>query len=102
MVLTNIGIRINTSYKNPFMPIGISFFTFQALSYVFEIYKKKITTEKNILIYAAYVTFFPTILSGPIERPNSLLQQIKQLGQKGFEFDNVRNGIVLAIWGGVH
>ena len=99
-ILSCIGININVNFKNPFMPIGISFFTFQALSYVFEVYKKKMGTEKNIFFYATYVTFFPTILSGPIERPNGLLQQIKELGQKGFEFSNVRNGIVLAIWGG--
>ena len=63
-ILRATGLELNTRSINPLMPIGISFYTFQSLSYVFEIYRKKLNTEKNLLLYAAYVTFFPTILSG--------------------------------------
>ena len=95
-----LGTEIQVKYRSPFMPIGISFFTFQTLSYVFDVYREKTDVEKNIFRYAAYATFFPTILSGPIERSESLLEQIKNLGSKGFHMQNIRNGMVLTIWGG--
>lgn len=98
-ILRAAGIEVHTRSISFLMPIGISFFTFQSMSYVFEIYNKKMTTEKNILLYAAYVTFFPTILSGPIESPHNLLEQIKHIGQIRFQFENIRNGIVLVLSG---
>lgn len=81
------------------MPLGISFYTFQALSYVFEVHKKKISPENNFIRYAAYVTFFPTILSGPIERPQGLLTQIRELSGIRFDFNNFQNGLTLILYG---
>lgn len=98
-ILRATGLELNTRSINPLMPIGISFYTFQSLSYVFEIYRKKLNTEKNLLLYAAYVTFFPTILSGPIESPHNLLSQIKKIDQIGIRFENIQKGIILILSG---
>ncbi|MCM1237165.1 MAG: MBOAT family protein [Ruminococcus flavefaciens] len=98
-ILKTAGIETHTYAANLLMPIGISFFTFQSLSYVFEVYNKKMYAERNLLLYAAYVTFFPTILSGPIESPHNLLEQIKHIGKIRFQFENIQNGIVLFLTG---
>ncbi len=95
-----IGITSFQKRKQLFMPIGISFFTFQAMSYVFDIYKRKINSENNLLLYATYVTFFPTILSGPIERPATLLEQIKKVNNKKTLFRDFKAGLFLVMWGG--
>ena len=81
------------------MPLGIYFYTFQALSYVFEVYKKKIAPENNFIRYAAYVTFFPTMLSGPIERPEGLFAQIRELSDIRFDFNHFQNGSTLVLYG---
>lgn len=60
------------------LPVGISFYTFQTLSYVIDVYRKSIPAEKNLLYYALFVTFFPQLVAGPIERPENLLPQLKQ------------------------
>lgn len=66
------------SYKNLFVQLGVSFYSLQALSYVIEIYKKKYVLEKNFFKIALYICFFPTIISGPIERPQNLLKQLSE------------------------
>ncbi len=98
-ILSVLGTGTQGHSVSPLMPIGISFFTFQSLSYVFEVYYKRTNTERNILRYAAYITFFPTILSGPIESPQKLLEQVKHIGELRFRFENIRNGIVFALSG---
>lgn len=80
-------------------PIGISFFTFQALGYFIDVYQKKIMPEKNIFRYAAFVSFFPVITSGPISRADSLLVQMQDENGKCFSFDNVCRGAVIALYG---
>ncbi|MBO4572390.1 MAG: MBOAT family protein [Clostridia bacterium] len=60
------------------LPIGISFYSFQALSYVIDVYKKKTEPEKNFFIYALFVSFFPQLVAGPIERPEDLIPQLKK------------------------
>ncbi len=59
------------------LPVGISFYTFQTLSYVIDVYRKNIPAEKNFIYYALFVTFFPQLVAGPIERPENLLPQLK-------------------------
>lgn len=59
------------------LPVGISFYTFQTLSYVIDVYRKSISAEKNFFYYALFVTFFPQLVAGPIERPENLLPQLK-------------------------
>ena len=81
-ILSCIGININVNFKNPFMPIGISFFTFQALSYVFEVYKKKMGTEKNIFFYATYVTFFIRFYQDRLNVQTAYYSKSKNLAKK--------------------
>ena len=69
------GLEINASTLKIILPIGISFYTFSALSYIIDIYQGKILATKDILSYSAYVMFFPSILSGPINRATSQLPQ---------------------------
>ena len=69
------GITITVSTLNIILPVGISFYTFSALSYSIDVYQRKIYPTKDIIAYLAYVTFFPSILSGPINRANMQLPQ---------------------------
>lgn len=72
------------------LPVGISFYTFQTLSYAFDIYSGKIKAEKNIGYYALYVSFFPQLVAGPIERPENLLPQLKV--SHSFSLENLAKG----------
>ncbi len=79
------------------LPVGISFYTFQALGYTLDVYKGKVKSEKNIVTYALFVTFFPQLVAGPIERTGHLLPQFKV----NHSFDPVRvaDGLKLIVWG---
>ena len=79
------------------LPVGISFYTFQALSYTMDVYQGEIYAEKNFLQYALFVSFFPQLVAGPIERSKNLIRQLAV--PKKFNFDNFREGILLMIWG---
>ncbi len=79
------------------LPIGISFYIFQSLAYVIEVYRGNYKAEKNFGIYSLYVMFFPQILSGPIGRPSHLLPQLKQ--PQRFDFDGFFDGIKRMCWG---
>ena len=79
------------------LPVGISFYTFQALSYTMDVYRGEIYAEKNFLKYALFVSFFPQLVAGPIERSKNLIRQLSVPGK--FDFDNFREGILLMIWG---
>ena len=59
------------------LPVGISFYTFQTLSYVIDVYRGEVKTEKNFFFYALFVSFFPQLVAGPIERPGNLIHQLK-------------------------
>jgi len=79
------------------LPVGISFYTFQALSYTFDIYRKEITAEKNFGKYALFVSFFPQLVAGPIERSKNLLKQFSVVHT--FDPERVRSGLLLMAWG---
>jgi D-alanyl-lipoteichoic acid acyltransferase DltB (MBOAT superfamily) len=79
------------------LPVGISFYTFQALSYTMDVYRGEIYAEKNFLKYALFVSFFPQLVAGPIERSKNLLIQINDVHR--FDFDRVKNGLLLMLWG---
>ena len=79
------------------LPVGISFFTFQALSYTIDIYRQKENIIPSLLDFSLYTAFFPTILSGPIERARTLMPQIKSL--QHYNFNLILNGTQLFIWG---
>ena len=71
------GINTNWSSFSIIVPIGISFFTFKLISYIIEVYKGNIDAERDLIDFAAYVAFFPTIMSGPIDKPNTFIPQLK-------------------------
>lgn len=82
------------------LPVGISFYTFQALSYTLDVYRENIKAEKNILRYALFVSFFPQLVAGPIERSGNLLSQIKKIREvKLWNFERIRDGVLLMLWG---
>jgi len=95
--LNSLGLDVRQSYLKIALPVGISFFTFQALSYVIDVYKEKIKTERSIVNLLLYVSFFPTLLSGPIERASNLLVQLKQ--EQHFSSDRLLEGAKLILWG---
>ncbi|GMO37837.1 MAG: MBOAT family protein [Termitinemataceae bacterium] len=79
------------------LPVGISFYTFQALSYTVDVYRNEISVEKNFAKYALFVSFFPQLVAGPIERSKNLLSQISE--KHYFSFDRVKSGLLLMLWG---
>ena len=82
------------------LPVGISFYTFQALGYVLDIYRGDVKAEKNFIRYALFVSFFPQLVAGPIERSKNLLNQIRDI--ENFKLWNARrvsSGAVLMVWG---
>ena len=96
-LLNTIGIHTNYSSCNIVMPIGISFFTFRLMSYVIEIQRENIERERDFVTFAAYVAFFPTIMSGPIDRPNTFIPQLKK--PRKFVVDDVTEGCKRVLWG---
>ncbi len=87
----------STTFISVALPLGLSFHVFQSLSYVIEVYRGNHQAEKNILIYALYVMFFPQLVAGPIERPGHLLPQLKF--EHNFNGHNVRLGLERMLWG---
>ena len=72
------GVEASPVVLNLVLPVGISFYTFQTLSYVIDVYRGQVKTEKNIFFYALFVSFFPQLVAGPIERPGNLIPQLKE------------------------
>lgn len=79
------------------LPVGISFYTFQALSYTMDVYRDDIYAEKNFLKYALFVSFFPQLVAGPIERSKNLLRQINI--DHSFSEEGTKEGLLLMLWG---
>ena len=95
--LSHVGININVWAIKVILPVGISFYTFHGLSYVIDIYKGKIKAERNFVDYSLFVSYFPLLVAGPIERATHLLPQIKVA--RKFEAEHAVKGIELMIWG---
>ena len=96
-LVLKIGIELATPEFDIILPVGISFYTFQALSYTMDIYRGEIYEEKNLLKYALFVSFFPQLVAGPIERSKNLLKQVS-VPQK-FNYEKCREGFLLMLWG---
>ncbi len=79
------------------LPVGLSFHTFQAMSYTFEVYRGKFKAERHLGIYALYVMYYPQLVAGPIERPQNVLPQLKT--EQKFDFQNFRAGLLRILWG---
>ncbi len=91
------GFEWHKSKFNILLPVGISFYTFQALSYTMDIYRDKLKPEKHFGIYALFVSFFPQLVAGPIERSNNLLPQFREI--KKFDYERIKSGLLLMLWG---
>ncbi|MDE7318276.1 MAG: MBOAT family protein [Lachnospiraceae bacterium] len=79
------------------LPVGISFYIFQALSYTVDVYREDTKVERNFMKYALFVSFFPQLVAGPIERSKNLLSQLDE--EHSFDFERVRDGLLLMLWG---
>ncbi|MDD2491220.1 MAG: MBOAT family protein [Bacteroidales bacterium] len=95
--LSMLGINAGVSTLNIILPVGISFYTFHGLSYVIDIYNRKIQPEKDFVNYSLFVSYFPLLVAGPIERATHLLPQIAK--SRTFEYSNAVNGLRQILWG---
>lgn len=96
-ILAKCNLQIITPGFDLLLPVGISFYIFQALSYTMDIYRKEIYVERNFLKYALFVSFFPQLVAGPIERSKNLLRQIGK--ENTFSYENFRRGLLIMLWG---
>ena len=96
-VLARCNLEIITPPFDFLLPVGISFYIFQALSYTMDVYRKEIYVERNFLKYALFVSFFPQLVAGPIERSKNLLKQIST--DNVFSYENFRRGLLIMLWG---
>jgi len=94
---SSFGFKAHINTLNIILPVGISFYTFQTLSYTIDIYKKRIQPTRNIIEFGAFVSFFPQLVAGLIERASNLLPQFKKT--RNFSYHQARSGIELIIWG---
>jgi alginate O-acetyltransferase complex protein AlgI len=95
--LANFGIHVDMWMLNIILPVGISFYTFHGLSYVIDIYYNKIKPERNFVDYAVFVSFFPLLVAGPIERATHLLPQIQKA--RKFNYTTAIDGLRQILWG---
>ena len=91
------GLGIDIPEFSLLLPVGISFYTFQALGYSIDVYRGTTKVERDFPTYALFVSFFPQLVAGPIERSNNLLPQFKQ--KHSFDYDSVMAGVRLMVWG---
>ncbi|MCR4602493.1 MAG: hypothetical protein K5683_03020 [Prevotella sp.] len=96
-VTSLIGIHLSWTATHILVPVGLSFFTFKLMSYTLDIYHGKISPERDITNFANFIAFFPTILSGPIDRPKPFIKQLKQ--SRLFNADNIMSGFRRVLWG---
>ncbi len=96
-LLRALKINVGIPRNDVLLPVGISFFTFQALGYLIDVYRGDVDAEKDFCRYALFVSFFPQLVAGPIERSKNLLTQLKS--SKPFDWDRILDGIYLIIWG---
>lgn len=97
LFFSKTGLAIELPKFQLLLPVGISFYIFQALGYCIDVYRGKTQAERNFFTYALFVSFFPQLVAGPIERSSNLLPQFKNKQQ--FSYDNVMSGLCLMIWG---
>lgn len=96
-ILSVFSISNPVPYLKILLPIGLSFHTFQAMSYTIEVYRGNHKAERNFGIYALYVMFYPQLVAGPIERPQNILYQFHT--EQFFNYDRVVSGLRLMLWG---
>ena len=99
-ILGKIGVDIIDRQFDILLPVGISFYTFQALGYVIDVYRKDIKAEYNLFRYALFVSFFPQLVAGPIERSGKLLTQLKNTDKINiWNYERIVKGFMVMMWG---
>ena len=96
-LLNGFGLHTSPLLLHVVLPVGISFYTFHGLSYVIDIYLKRIKAEYNFVDYSLFVSYFPLLVAGPIERATHLLPQVKV--KRTFDFEKAKEGVYQIIWG---
>ena len=91
------GHSTSIEWRKVLLPVGISFYTFQSLSYVIDVYRKQLKASRNFVEFAAFVSFFPQLVAGPIERAGQLLPQIQK--KRHFDYDQAKVGLRYILWG---
>jgi alginate O-acetyltransferase complex protein AlgI len=91
------GIQLNKTTLNIILPVGISFYTFQTLSYTIDVYKRKLEATTDFIAFLAFVSFFPQLVAGPIERASNLLPQFYK--KREFDYANAVDGLRQILWG---
>lgn len=94
---TLFGLKLNVTTLKIILPVGISFYTFQSLSYTIDIYRGKLSAIKDPVVYFAFISFFPQLVAGPIERATNLVPQVMQ--PRVFDYNQVRDGLRQVLWG---
>ena len=95
--LDTLGVQTSLHTLGIFLPVGISFYTFQTMSYTIDVYRGKVKARRNVLDYLTFVSFFPQLVAGPVERATNLLLQVEK--PRRFVFDRMASGLSLALWG---
>ena len=95
--MQGVGVAIDPFTLSIVLPVGISFYTFQTLSYTIDVYRKKIEPTEDVVAFFAFVSFFPQLVAGPIERASRLLPQFSQ--SHTFDLNNAKNGLRQILWG---
>lgn len=99
-ILSKLHLQVLERKFDLLLPVGISFYIFQALGYTMDLYRGKVEPERNPLRYALFVSFFPQLVAGPIERSGSLLNQMRDIEKKRlWNYKNVTEGLTLMVWG---
>jgi D-alanyl-lipoteichoic acid acyltransferase DltB (MBOAT superfamily) len=99
-LLVSLGATPTVGHFDVLLPVGISFYTFQALGYIIDVYRKETSPERNILRYALFVSFFPQLGAGPIERSKNLLRQMRILDKRpATSLSQISSGIIIMLWG---
>ena len=96
-LLRSLGWQLDCVTINILLPVGISFYTFQALSYTIDVYQKKLPATHDVVEFFAYISFFPQLVAGPIERATNLLPQFQR--QRTFDYTQAVDGMRQMLWG---
>ncbi|MCL9809086.1 MBOAT family O-acyltransferase [Flavobacterium luminosum] len=96
-LFASFGVSLHLATLQVLLPVGISFYTFHGLSYVIDIYKRRIAAERDFVVYSLFVSYFPLLVAGPIERATHLLPQLKQ--KRIFTYEQGVSGLRQILWG---
>ena len=96
-LLSQFGLSLDTPTWRIILPVGISFYTFQSLSYSIDVYREKLPATKDVVAFCTYIAFFPQLVAGPIERATNLLPQM--LGGRRFDYSEAVDGLRRILWG---